>query len=320
MLKFNKCIKELFLGENQIGPKGAAALASALARGNNTLVALGLGDNAIGVEGAGAFAAALRHNHSLYTLDIKGNGIPKASSIRGLLNKMLEFNASDPGDESLVIGLQEELSNLVANLPPDVAEDVVLQAEHALKMAMRCRMMGDKVGAAEAEGLFIRICTTGQKPEDPPEMTVGTMGRKKSGGSSRKQGSSSSGSGSGNKHHGKSKKEKGGKKLKKPTEPDRLDDLNEELSALKFNATNAKSEADQEKGFDDGMAEKGAKTGDEGVGGNEEGENTEVTVTNVEASVDVPVEAKDDEALKKSGDNDGNDIGNKKEDISQAEE
>ena len=168
MLKFNKTIKELFLGENDIGPKGAASLASALARGNTTLVALGLGGNHIGVEGAGAFAAALRHNHSLHTLDTKKNGIPKKSSIRGLLNKMLEFNASDPGDESLVLGLQEELANLVSNLPPDMAESIVLQAEEALKTAMLCRKRGDKLGAAEAEGVFIRICTTGEAPMDPP--------------------------------------------------------------------------------------------------------------------------------------------------------
>lgn len=168
MLKFNRTIKELFLGENDIGPRGAAALASAVAKGNTTLVALGLGDNHIGVEGAGAFAAALRHNHSLHTLDIKNNGIPRRSSIRGLLNKMLEFNASDPGDESLVFGLQEELVKLVTNLPPDVAERVVVQAEEALKLAMLCRRRGDKVGAAEAEGLFIKICTTGVSPIDPP--------------------------------------------------------------------------------------------------------------------------------------------------------
>ena len=160
--------QELFLGENDIGPKGAAALASALARNNNTLQALGLGNNHIGVEGAGAFAAALRHNHTLHTLDVKDNGIPRRSSIRALLSKMLEFNASDPGDESLVLGLQDELAKLVSSLPPDVAEAVVMQAEEALKQAMTCRRRGDKVGAAEAEGVFIRVCTTGERPRDPP--------------------------------------------------------------------------------------------------------------------------------------------------------
>ena len=217
MLKFNHSIKELFLGQNDIGPKGAAALASALARGNTTLVALGLGDNHIGVEGAGAFAAALRHNHSLHTLDVKNNGIPKKSSIRGLLNKMLEFNASDPGDESLVLGLQEELSTLVGSLPPDIAESVVLQAEEALKMAMLCRKRGDKIGAAEAEGIFIRICTTGEPPVDPPEEMVQSVSsavaaKKQTGGGVRKK--------------------KG--RSKKPMEPDRLDGLNAELSSLKF--------------------------------------------------------------------------------------
>lgn len=178
MLKFNQTIKELFLGENDIGPRGAAALASAVAKGNTTLVALGLGDNHIGVEGAGAFAAALRHNHSLHTLDIKNNGIPRRSSIRGLLNKMLEYNASDPGDESLVFGLQEELVKLVTNLPPDVAERVVVQAEDALKLAMLCRRRGDKVGAAEAEGKFIKICTTGVSPMDPPTKGGGGTSRR----------------------------------------------------------------------------------------------------------------------------------------------
>jgi hypothetical protein len=168
MLKFNRHIKELFLGENDIGPRGAAALASALARGNTTLVALGLGDNRIGVEGAGALAAALRHNHTLHTLDVKNNGIPRRSSIRGLLGKMLEFNSSDPGDERLVFGLQEELVKLVSGLPPDAAAGVVSRAEDALKLAMLCRRRGDAVGAAEAEGAFIRICTTGEAPADPP--------------------------------------------------------------------------------------------------------------------------------------------------------
>jgi len=215
MLKFNKSIKELFLGENQIGPKGAAALASALARGNSTLVALGLGDNHIGVEGAGAFAAALRHNHNLYTLDIKNNDIPGKSSIRGLLHKMLEFNASDPGDESLVMGLQEELCSLVTNLPSDMAESVVMQAEEALKMAMLCRKRGDIVGAAEAEGIFIRICTTGEAPQDPPEELANAVREHQKHQPPKIKKKKSSGSGK-----------------KKQSEPDRLDELNEELSKL----------------------------------------------------------------------------------------
>ncbi len=168
MLKFNRHIKELFLGNNDIGPKGASMLAAALARGNTTLMALGLGDNHIGVEGAGAFAAALRHNHSLQTLDVKNNGIPPRSTIRSLLSKMLEFNLSDPWDESLVLGLQEELSDLVRTLPPEEAEKVVLMAEEALKTAMLCMKRADRVGAAEAESVFIRICTTGKLPVDPP--------------------------------------------------------------------------------------------------------------------------------------------------------
>lgn len=230
MLKFNKSIKELFLGQNDIGPRGAAALAAALARGNSTLVALGLGDNRVGVEGAGAFAAALRHNHVLRTLDLKKNGIPKSSSVRALLSKMLEFNASDPGDESLVLGLQEELASLIQNLPEDVASDVVMKAEDALKTAMVCRRRGDVTGAAEAEGLFIRICTTGKAPIDPPEeTTIGGMTVSERAGGGGRGGDRVVAKA---RPRGRRRKEK--KRQSAPSEPDRLDGINEELSALHF--------------------------------------------------------------------------------------
>ncbi|EJK67811.1 hypothetical protein THAOC_11102 [Thalassiosira oceanica] len=257
MLKFNRTIKELFLGENDIGPKGAAALASALARNNNTLQALGLGNNNIGVEGAGAFAAALRHNHTLHTLDVKDNGIPRRSSIRALLSKMLEFNASDPGDESLVLGLQEELANLVGSLPPDVAEAVVMQAEEALKQAMLCRRRGDKVGAAEAEGVFIRVCTTGERPRDPPSTAELNMDPVE------EEGEVMVGK-------GKSVKRADSKGL----EPEsRLDGINEELSELKFEEKEeGKEEGEEGGGGDSGKepleaaAEEVAKDGkEEGV-------------------------------------------------------
>eukprot|EP00585_Thalassiosira_rotula_P005583 CAMPEP_0196146522 /NCGR_PEP_ID=MMETSP0910-20130528/23192_1 /TAXON_ID=49265 /ORGANISM="Thalassiosira rotula, Strain GSO102" /LENGTH=677 /DNA_ID=CAMNT_0041408729 /DNA_START=394 /DNA_END=2427 /DNA_ORIENTATION=- len=267
MLKFNKTIKELFLGENQIGPKGAAALAGALARGNSTLVALGLGDNKIGVEGAGAFAAALRHNHSLHTLDVKNNNIPRKSSIRGLLNKMLEFNASDPGDESLVLGLQEELANLVGSLPPEIAESVVLQAEEALKTAMLCRRRGDKVGAAEAEGIFIRICTTGEPPVDPPEEMA--------------QRSAAAGGGSVVRHRAATNQNSASrKKNDEPMEPECVDELNAKAS------TTLNVENDDE----------GSSVKDDG-GVSEDGEGNDVaSMEDMPAdSTEEPEEAKDEE-------------------------
>lgn len=256
MLKFNKSIKELFLGQNDIGPKGAAALAAALARGNSTLVALGLGENRVGVEGAGAFAAALRHNHVLRTLDLKKNGIPKSSSIRALLSKMLEFNASDPGDESLVLGLQEELVGLIQNLPEDVANEVVMKAEDALKTAMVCRRRGDIVGAAEAEGLFIRICTTGETPIDPP--TEEAAGREE-GGVARKA----------------SRK---AKKSSTPSEPDRLGEINEELSELQFVDGSKEAGGTEENHFndeEDDVKEEVSKDDVEAEGGDKKEETAE---------------------------------------------
>jgi len=139
----------------------------------------------------------------------------------------LEFNASDPGDESLVLGLQEELVSLIQNLPEDVANDVVMKAEDALKTAMICRRRGDISGAAEAEGLFIRICTTGEAPIDPPEerTAIGGMGRT---GGSRREGDRVAAKA---RSSGRSKKQKS---RSTPSEPDRLDGINEELSALQF--------------------------------------------------------------------------------------
>jgi hypothetical protein len=273
MLKFNKSIKELILGQNDIGPPGAAALAAALAKGNSTLVALGLGDNRVGVEGAVAFAAALRHNHVLRTLDLKKNGIPKSSSIRQLLTKMLEFNASDPGDESLVLGLQEELVKLIQNLPEDVANDVVMKAEDALKTAMICRRRGDISGAAEAEGLFIRICTTGEAPIDPPEET--TLGGKTNSGravgSSRREGDRVAGKA---RPSGNSRKQK---RRSTPSEPDRLDGINEELSALHFAEASKQGNAD-ENHFND-------EENDSEVGGVKEEDGRDVAVASEEAEM-----------------------------------
>ncbi|EJK73566.1 hypothetical protein THAOC_04799, partial [Thalassiosira oceanica] len=240
MLKFNRTIKELFLGENDIGPKGAAALASALSQ-NNTLKALGLGNNSIGVEGAGAFAAALRLNHTLHKLDVKDNGIPLQSSIRALLGKTLEFNASDPGDESLVLGLQEEFAKLVGSLPPDVAKEVVIQAEEALKQAMACRRRGDKVGAAEAEGVFIRVCTTGKRPRDPP-----TTAEPNTEPIEDEEGEMRGG-----------EKRTDARRL----EPEsRLDGINEELSELK---SEVKEEGEEGEGGDSGKEGEGGDSGKE---------------------------------------------------------
>lgn len=221
--------------------------------------------------GAGAFAAALRHNHSLHTLDVKNNGIPKKSSIRGLLNKMLEFNASDPGDESLVLGLQEELANLVASLPPELAEEVVLRAEGALKQAMLCRKRGDKIGAAEAEGVFIRICTTGEPPVDPPE-EMGGGGRRRQPVVTRK------------------------KKGRKPLEPDRVDELNEELSEVKFNEPPEGSKEEEEKvGGDDDKKDVGLDPEDQDDLDDERQKETEID----------DVEEKDADEGNKSGEESG---------------
>lgn len=238
MLKFNRTIKELYLDENVIGPKGAAALASALGRNNNTLVALGLGQNHIG-EGAFAFAAALQQNHTLHTLDIKDNGIPKNSSIHASLKKMLKSN--EPRNKRLILGLQGEFSKLVESLPPDDAERVVEQANHALNDAMMCLKRGDKVGAAKAEGIFLRICTSGETPQDPPEDMKGNFQavmRRDSIGRPRP---------------------------KKQLEPDRLDGLNDELAELKF---------DREKDGDETIEEVAEAVSR----GDEKGHGEEVTI------------------------------------------
>ena len=185
MLKFNKTLRKVYLNGNNIGPKvscfmlcmielsgvsthsfsylsiisdtlfcalqGAAALASALAA-NTSIVVLSLKGNHIGVEGAGAFAASLCHNRSLVSLNITDNDIPRDHSITDVIYKMLRSNEQYPENKSLVIGLGEELNTLISNMTTECAEEVVLQAEEALRTAMICRRRGDVVGAAEAEG------------------------------------------------------------------------------------------------------------------------------------------------------------------------
>ena len=65
---------ELWLGRNQIGPSGAAAIAAALTNTveNSKLKCLGLYLNPIGNEGAMALATMLRKNHTLTTVDVHG--------------------------------------------------------------------------------------------------------------------------------------------------------------------------------------------------------------------------------------------------------
>ena len=62
-------VKELWLGENQLGDAGAEAIAAML-RTNRSLTYLNLSHNMIGNAGAKAFAAMLRTNRSL--LDVGG--------------------------------------------------------------------------------------------------------------------------------------------------------------------------------------------------------------------------------------------------------
>jgi hypothetical protein len=69
-----------------------------------------------------------------------------------MIYKMLRSNEQYPENRSLVVGLGEELTSLISNMSADMAEELVLQAEEALKTAMVCRRKGDIVGAAEAEG------------------------------------------------------------------------------------------------------------------------------------------------------------------------
>ena len=65
----------LHLGGNQIGPRGAAALAEALPR---SVRVLGLERNALGDEGAAALASLLQRNDTLALLDLSRNAIHDA--------------------------------------------------------------------------------------------------------------------------------------------------------------------------------------------------------------------------------------------------
>ena len=69
-----------------------------------------------------------------------------------MIHKMIRSNKQYPENQSLVVGIGGELASLISTMSTDMAEELVLQAEEALKVAMICRRKGDAVGAAEAEG------------------------------------------------------------------------------------------------------------------------------------------------------------------------
>ncbi|XP_013917095.1 PREDICTED: protein NLRC3 [Thamnophis sirtalis] len=75
MLSVKDCqIQRISLAENQIGTKGAKALAKSL-KVNRSLLALDLRSNAIGPNGAKALADALKNNQHLLSLNLQSNMI-----------------------------------------------------------------------------------------------------------------------------------------------------------------------------------------------------------------------------------------------------
>jgi len=66
-------VRELSLGENEIGDAGAKMIAGLILGRNSVIRRLSLRDNCIGDEGAKSLAEALVHNTSLEELDIWGN-------------------------------------------------------------------------------------------------------------------------------------------------------------------------------------------------------------------------------------------------------
>ena len=72
---------------NQVGDRGAAALAGAI-KGNGALKTLRLIDNKIGDAGAAALADALRVNGALTTLNLYGNQIGEDSKSKLRTNVM----------------------------------------------------------------------------------------------------------------------------------------------------------------------------------------------------------------------------------------
>lgn len=69
-LKFNRTLKEIYLGENRIGDDAAATAIQELLRVNRSLLKMNLMDNPIGAKGSSCLAAALVTNLRLQVLDL----------------------------------------------------------------------------------------------------------------------------------------------------------------------------------------------------------------------------------------------------------
>ena len=82
VLNFNRALKTVSLGRNNIGNEGTAALSEAL-KSNNTLETLELYENQIGVAGAQSLADILQVNRALTTLNLASNdiGVPDGWSM-----------------------------------------------------------------------------------------------------------------------------------------------------------------------------------------------------------------------------------------------
>jgi Fic family protein len=91
--------------------------------------------------------------------------------------------------------------------------------------------------------IFIRICTTGEAPVDPPEEMANALAE-----------------------HQKAHPKKSKKQQRKPSEPDRLDELNNELKSLQYNDGDKPGKSEEIKGeeqtFEEVSNEAGHKTDD----------------------------------------------------------
>ncbi len=87
MLQSNRTLTRLHLSSNAISDSGAASIASAL-RANSTLTCLNLDSNSIGASGASSLAEALKANRGLESLYLSDNNIldSGASAFAGALN------------------------------------------------------------------------------------------------------------------------------------------------------------------------------------------------------------------------------------------
>ncbi|XP_055460746.1 NLR family CARD domain-containing protein 3 [Psammomys obesus] len=137
-------IQSISLAENQIGNKGARALARSLLV-NRSLIILDLRSNAIGPQGAKALADALKINRTLTSLSLQSNVI-KDDGVRCMAEALVS---------SQTLSMLQLQKNLIGSVGAQQMADALKQNRSLKELMFSSNTIGDRGATALAEALKV---------------------------------------------------------------------------------------------------------------------------------------------------------------------